>query len=91
MQNAAVISAEMLTESLHDTAVHSSMDTSADSPQSFCKLDGKKACTQKTWLHHLNFNGGFYTEMLSFNVKYSFLGISLRNINKISHILFLVT
>ena len=49
MQNAAVISAEMLTESLHDTAVHSSMDTSADSPQSFCKLDEKKACTQKTW------------------------------------------
>ena len=49
MQNAA----EMLTDSLHDTAVYSSMNTSADSPESFCKLDGKKTCTQN------NIMGGF--------------------------------
>ena len=48
MQNAAVISAEMLTDSLHDTAVYSSMDTSADSPDSFCKLGEKKRVRRKT-------------------------------------------
>ena len=87
MQNAAVISAEMLTESLHDTAVHSSMDTSADSPQSFCKR-----VRRKHDLHHLYFNGGVLHRNAKLNCYiFSFLGISLRNINKISHILFLVT
>ena len=51
MQNAA----EMLTDSLHDTAVYSSMNTSADSPESFCKLDEKNVYAEK---HH----GGLYTE-----------------------------
>ena len=44
MQNAA----EMLTDSLHDTAVYSSMNTSADSPESFCKLEEKKRVRRKT-------------------------------------------
>lgn len=43
MQNAA----EMLTDSLHDTAVNSSMNTSADSPESFCKLDEKNVYAEK--------------------------------------------
>ena len=68
MQNAAVISAEMLTDSLHDTAVYSSMDTSADSPDSFCKLGEKKRVRRKTWVLAASyFNGVFtyYKEMAS--------------------------
>ena len=52
MQNAA----EMLTDSLHDTAVNPSMNTSADSPESFCKLDEKKRVRRKK--HHI-LMGGF--------------------------------
>ena len=55
MQNAAVISAEMLTDSLHDTAVYSSMDTSADSAENFCKLGEKSVYAEKHefCLHHI--------------------------------------